>query len=63
MSDIVIVMERSDGNETVGQTWLETAIFDHTTSLQMVLEWASEHGGVSSNKTIITVPSSISTKF
>lgn len=38
---IVAVLNRSAGNESVGDMWLETKVFDESDSLANVLNWAS----------------------
>ena len=38
--DIVIIQDRSAGNETVGEMWQETKIFNEQATLKEVIEWA-----------------------
>lgn len=38
---VVAILDRSAGNDTVGEMWQETAVFDESDSLLSVLEWAS----------------------
>lgn len=55
MNQMVIIVECSRGNETVGDAWLETGIFDENTPLHVVRDWAAQikhHGG----KVILTEP-------
>lgn len=44
---IVAILDRSAGNESVGEMWQETKIFDCDTKLIDVLKWAAEqhHSG------------------
>lgn len=37
---VVAMKERSEGNESVGNEWIDTAIFDSRTPLCEVLKWA-----------------------
>lgn len=56
MSDsgkVVAIKERSDGNASVGDMWLETAIFSTNTPVGEIIEWASSKG---KGKLIITTP-------
>ena len=39
MMKIVAMKEQSDGNESVGSMWIETAIFEPTDTLADVLAW------------------------
>ena len=41
---IVAIKERSDGNESVGNMWLETGIFDPTTPVRDIVMWAENMG-------------------
>ncbi len=54
MEQFVVVAERSGGNETVGDAWLETKIFFADTTLKEAYEWAQKKRV--SGKTIITKP-------
>ena len=36
----VIIKDMSAGNETVGETWQETKIFDGSSTLDEVMKWA-----------------------
>lgn len=36
----VIIRDMSAGNESVGEMWQETKIFDGTATLEEVMEWA-----------------------
>ena len=43
--EIVAILDRSAGNDTVGEMWQVTKVFPITSSLQDVMKWAStEHG-------------------
>lgn len=46
MSKFVIVQERSTGNETVGNAWVETATFGPDATLREVWAWAEPLGGM-----------------
>ena len=48
----VVIIERSAGNETVGEMWHETATFDETATLAEVVKWAK--GRCSLTQVIIT---------
>lgn len=37
---VCAMVDRSAGNESVGNMWTETAVFDDDTTLLQVLEWA-----------------------
>ena len=51
---VVVVIERAEGNEKVGTSWLETNIFETYDTLEDVLKWTKEKKfGV--GKVIITV--------
>ena len=56
--NIVAIKEKSAGNETVGDKWLETKIFDENTPINEIIKWSQNDfmkpacGG----KLIITVP-------
>lgn len=51
---VVAIAEKSAGNESVGDMWLETKIFNKDTLLSDVIDWATELDV--SGKLIITVP-------
>lgn len=42
---IIAVKERSAGNDTVGDQWIETKSFDLDTPLEKVLLWAGDYKG------------------
>ena len=49
---IVAIKDMSDGNESAGETWKETKIFDGSTPIEDVMRWAEKR-----NKNVtITVP-------
>lgn len=61
MDKIIIVVERSAGNETVGQAWVETFEYDPMTPLKQVAEEmlrvnGGEHRGYFSERVMITIP-------
>jgi len=37
---VIAILDKSAGNDTVGEMWQETAIFDENTPLKEVLLWA-----------------------
>lgn len=51
---VIAIKERSAGNESVGDMWLETKSFDKTATIEEVLLWAIGTGG----KLIITIDES-----
>ncbi|MBT3042245.1 MAG: hypothetical protein KME67_05225 [Candidatus Thiodiazotropha sp. (ex Codakia orbicularis)] len=42
----VIIREMSAGNESVGEMWQETKVFDDNTTLQAVMAWAEGSEGI-----------------
>ena len=50
---IVAIGERSGGNESVGDMWLETKVFKKNTPIEQIVNWAKETGV--SGKLIITI--------
>jgi len=57
MNEYVIIRDHSAGNESVGEMWQETKIFDGATSLDEVMEWAMGDLSCHSRKKItITKP-------
>ena len=56
---IVAVKEKSAGNETIGDMWLETKIFDEKISVGDIIRWSQDGRMDSRNggRLIITVPS------
>lgn len=42
MNNIIATIKRSCGNETVGEMWQETKIFEDGESLKHVFDWARE---------------------
>ena len=39
--EIVAILDRSAGNESVGEMWQETKVFDQNTTLFDVMKWAA----------------------
>lgn len=37
---IVAILSRSDGNDSIGEMWEETGIFDYQTPVVEIIEWA-----------------------
>jgi hypothetical protein len=57
MTQFVIIKDMSAGNETVGEMWQETKIFEGDKTLDEVMEWAMGNDGLYSKKHIqITMP-------
>ena len=57
MEKYVIIRDMSAGNESVGEMWQETKIFNESATLKDVMDWASEHNEFHSKKRItITKP-------
>lgn len=48
---VIATKERSAGNESVGDMWLETASFDKSVSISEIIEWAKNCTG----RLIITI--------
>jgi hypothetical protein len=42
---IIAVSERSAGNESVGDMWVETKSFDKNTPVSEIIEWGKSTGG------------------
>ena len=40
--DVIAIIERSGGNEQVGDMWLETKSFPVHTPVYKIMEWATE---------------------
>lgn len=55
MTDYVVIKDMSAGNESVGEMWQETKIFDGSTTLDEVMEWALIFKEVSVSKKRITI--------
>jgi hypothetical protein len=53
--EIIIVQECSAGNDSVGDMWLETAIFNYDSTLQDVINWRDGLPG-SNGRLMITIP-------
>jgi hypothetical protein len=39
---VIAMVDRSNGNETVGDMWTETKIFDSSDTLDSVYEWVAK---------------------
>ncbi|HUU87133.1 MAG TPA: hypothetical protein VMX17_05195 [Candidatus Glassbacteria bacterium] len=57
MSQYVVIKDMSAGNESVGEMWQETKIFDGSATLDEVMDWA-----LSENAFPIDLPKSYSRK-
>ena len=42
MSEYVIIKDMSGGNETVGEMWQETKVFNGNSTLDDVMDWANQ---------------------
>ena len=51
---VVVVIEKSRGNESVGDMWLETKIFDKNEPVKSIMDWAKKRGVT--GKIILTIP-------
>lgn len=49
---VIAIAERSSGNETVGDMWVETMLFDKTTSIDTIIQWA-KNCGITGRLTIV----------
>lgn len=52
--NVVAIVERSGGNESVGNMWLDTKIFSKETPISKIIAWADTSNS-SSGKLIITI--------
>jgi len=56
---VVVIKDMAEGNETVGEMWQETKIFNSTEQIQNILDWAFKNCNLktgSKRKITITVP-------
>jgi hypothetical protein len=53
----VVIRDHADGNETIGEMWQETKIFEGSVTLDEVMKWAmsSEHIKESFSRRRITI--------
>jgi len=59
ITSVVVIKEMSAGNESVGEMWKETRIFDKGEPILNILKWAFpdiERTGYSCRNVIITIP-------
>jgi len=57
MNQYVIIIDKSAGNETVGETWQETKIYPSTATLEEIMKWAmDEYDTYSHRRITITKP-------
>ena len=56
MSEIVAIKDMSAGNDTVGEMWQETRIFDSEAPLSAVMDWACPNPGNSRKRVTLTRP-------
>lgn len=55
--NVIATIERSGGNERVGDMWTQTRSFPKTESMDLVIAWARDNG--CSGKLILTVDEDI----
>ncbi|KKL57463.1 hypothetical protein LCGC14_2235210 [marine sediment metagenome] len=55
-NDFVIIKDMSAGNESVGEMWQETKIFDGENTLNEVMDWAIGDAETSKKHIQITKP-------
>jgi hypothetical protein len=48
---VIATKEKSNGNDSVGDMWIETKSFDKSTEIKDIIEWAKDCSG----KLIITI--------
>jgi Holliday junction resolvase len=59
---VVVIRDMSAGNDSVGEMWKETKIFDSKEPIENIIKWAENHKGdfgigfKTSKNIIITVP-------
>jgi len=54
---VVAIKDMSAGNETIGETWQETKIFEANDPIRLILDWAMDNGTDYTRKRItVTVP-------
>lgn len=51
---VIIIRDMSKGNESIGETWQETRIFDSQNTLDEVIRWAFDN--TSKRKVTISIP-------
>lgn len=59
MEKVIAIKDMSAGNESVGEMWQETKIFDKGEPIFNILKWAfpdAEHDGKSRKRVTITIP-------
>ena len=59
--EVIAIRDCSAGNDSVGEMWKETKIFDSSEPIQKILEWAFEDYGIakgfpSKKNLVLTVP-------
>ena len=42
---IIAVKEKSNGNESVGDMWIETKTFSKHTAISLIMDWAKDCSG------------------
>ena len=42
---VVAMREMSGGNDTVGNMWIETKVFEKSTPINEIIQWAKHTGG------------------
>ena len=52
---IIVSVNRSDGNESVGDMWVETKSFQSTEPLENIYSWVIKKGGCLGHKISLTL--------
>ena len=50
---VIATIEKSQGNDSVGDMWIETKSFDRKTQIEDIISWANKHN--CSGRLIITI--------
>ncbi len=55
---VVVIVDNSAGNESVGEMWKETKIFDSDNKIMDVIDWVAfiSNGNIHKKNIVITVP-------
>lgn len=40
---VIVLRDRAEGNESIGEMWTEARVFDASTTLAEVVEWANTY--------------------
>jgi len=55
MKEIIVIVDRSAGNESVGEMWKETKAFNDDAKLSEVIKWVDDLTAKGSQRTNITL--------